>query len=535
MKPLRLLLVSLCVASIVTAPALLKAHTHTLGALLDPDLQCGLWWPGAFWSSLLSGENPFLRQELGWPEGQDTRLLLWNFGAQLSLLPTALLSPPLSLNLGALWLQVLNGMACGFLGFRASRSQAGGVAGAVVGASSMHTWFESASGRPEQGLIAPIALYFGAWIGLRRSPGDKKEILLASVSLALAGAVYWFQAYFLVVLTPLLALRRDRTSLRDMLLVGVGSLILVMPFLLPLLPVLTEPGNPLQLTTAAHDPFAQGLRGSLHWPGSYLGGLAMGRDLGSQLTVLALPVAALAFVHGERRSAAALVLAALFGAGHTLSDGNAEAILVGGRQVLMPSVLIDWLPGWNRFWWPYRWLSVAGVALVAALSPVLTTWRRVLPFIVLVLAEALWWARGIDDRLHPVLVPDEMRALAQREGVHPIVVYPLAETDNGMIGLIPFLGQPIDGGLAWNAGEDMRSAQWEKRSRETGLFQSLRSIREGSEYVPATPMNDTAGFEYVLVVKPLVHDPGQLEELDGMLPLVAEESLWRLYAIPQVP
>ena len=88
---LALAVLALALAALATFPAILQTATH-VGAPIDhPDTTVGIWWPTVVAESLVAGESPFFCSQLNWPEGQDTRLVLWSFTLEALFLPVALL------------------------------------------------------------------------------------------------------------------------------------------------------------------------------------------------------------------------------------------------------------------------------------------------------------------------------------------------------------------------------------------------------------------------------------------------------------
>ena len=202
-------------------------HDHLIVDIDHADVQSTLWWFPAFAEAILDGRSPFLRSELAWPVGQDTRLLIWNYALALILLPVTLLidAPITRMNVSGLLIMGLNGLAAGLVGERLG-GKTGSWAAMIFAAGSFYAFQEAGTGRMEQGFWAPIVVYLYALVSIRQTPGSRRSCLLGAAALALTGAVYWFYAYFLVVLTVgaaavLLAMRRlTWQGLRDLALVA---------------------------------------------------------------------------------------------------------------------------------------------------------------------------------------------------------------------------------------------------------------------------------------------------------------------------
>ena len=453
--------------------------THLYMPLMDPDVQCGLWWPDAFVGSVLALEDPFFRPELAWPVGQDVRLLIWNFFLQILFFPVyALLDPVSSLNVVALLVAVLNGLACGWAGWKATEDRQGALAALLVGAGTLFGFFECLNGRPEQGFWAPLVIYAGAWFGVLR--GERRMAWVAGAALAIAGATYWFYAIFgLLGTLPLAAWMLWRRRWRPLVEAGVASLIVVLPFLLPVALGLGAEDSAYTVLRDTMDTTAQQTRASLAFPNELFGALLQGSGAPStQLPLVVLPSALLGLFFRDCRALALGALAfAVLALGPMLVDG--QSVPFADRELWLPHVLLNELPGFTRFWWPYRWIApaLALTALVVARlvrrAPSWTIW--VVVAVVLVDAKAILKRSGAS--LHAAEVPASVLALAEREEVVPVAAYPPRVVENGLVGLQPFHRQPIDAGLAWNETPELRGG-WEERA-EGALIGGLSMLQAG--------------------------------------------------------
>lgn len=508
-------LLALLIPVLVSWPAVTVAADHVLSRPTDPDLGCGLWWPEAFARSLGHANNPFFRPELSWPEGQDTRLLLWNFLPQVLMLPLVALGRPLALNASALMWASLNGLACCWLGWTVSRSRLGAAVALVAGASALYGFFEGASGRPEQALFAPVALYIGAWVQLneRSSTG---RLAFAGLALALAGATYWFYAYFLILMSPLLA-----RSLRSLVVVGAFSALFVVPFLLPVGCALAEGGGAYSAMLDSGDgATVRAVHASIGadaWLGVFGPPL---RDLGGRFSVLMLPAVIFGLWRRRWRLALLAGLAVLLGMGPLLRlDAG-----TGDASITLPMAWLAHLPGWERFWWPYRWLGVA-IPAFAALAAMLPrrTWQAAL------LGSALLLEAGIGLRglvWSPYPSPPAVQG--------PAVLVPLGATSNALVGLLP-TGTRVDAGLAFSAGPQVRGEAWEQRRVESPLMRALDTVSEGGRAPRLSDEELTRdGFRSVVVQRALV-SPRALVQLERLLGEPEVDGLIVVYRLPEPP
>ncbi len=525
------LAIALALAIGWTWPLAPNLDDHLIGKAFDPDMQCGLWWPRAVASSLLALEDPFVRPELNWPTGQDVRMLVWNIGAQVLMLPIhALARPVAALNLATFAALLLNGLACGWAGWKATRDEAASVVAVAVGVCSAYAFWESGSGRPEQGLWAPIGVYLGAMIWLREEPGHRGALGLAAASLAMAGAVYWFYACFLGLATLAWALPRLREPRRVLEFVGIGALatVLVLPFLAPILVGFSQPDNAYGTMLETLDPVRQKMAGSLELPNALI--LGKTQDPARKVPLLLIPAALVALRWRSLRSPAAWTLLALLMALGPVAVGyRGTPLVVAGEPLELPAGLLEWLPGYERFWWPYRWLGVAlpGLAVVlAGLVARLPRWRWPvavgLSLGLAVEARVAWDNQGLTrERLVPVEMPRAFALMRRMEGDHPVLVYPLARLPNNMVVFQVWHDQPVDGGLAWDVGPELRGPEWEERASTIGLHRGLIQLQNGQ---PVTAdFGDTGGFHYVLAdvgrapggMAPLHKHLGKPEWTDG--------------------
>ena len=522
-------------------PLPLHLDTHVLHPSMDPDVQCGLWWPRAFTDSVLAGQDPFFRPELAWPEGQDVRLLIWNFWLQILLFPIyATLDPVTGMNVAALLGVVAAGVCGAAAAWWATERKDAALAGLIVGTLSIYGLFESAAGRPEQGWWAPMALYFGALLRLNRHPGDKKALLIAAASMAVAGATYWFYAIFLGVGTVawtawrLASRELDRQRFLDLIKVAVGSVVLVLPFVLPLASALSQADSDYAVMRDTMDTVGQQARAAIEFPMALTGSLSGGvRNPATALPAWSLPILIAGLFFKDSRG---LALVGLLGASLCLGPHLVDSMGVPfrDRTIPMPHALLNHLPGFGRFWWPYRWIALV-LAVCAPIAGMLAARFRnptapLVAFALIALVDAKLLHRSSTLGIHEVDVPTSLAQLADEPMSQPVLAWPLGTAENGMVGLVPFHRQPIDGGLAWNESSGLRSAAWSARLDEAPLFIGLNEIQtQGSTSQVLDESSDLAGFRWVVVFLP---DEIQVANLSRWLGEPTERSgtfaIWKL-------
>ena len=502
MKPWAALaaLAALGLAVVVAAswPLVLVHDTHLLGRLADPDLGAGLWWTHTFVDCVLELRNPFSRTELNWPFGQDLRLLMWNIGLQALLFPIhAVLEPVAALNASAVAIATANGVACGWAAWQLTRDRWGAAAAVVVAAASQYALWEAAVGRTEQGFWAPLAIWLGAMLWFRDG-GGRKAIVVAGLGLGLAGACYWFHAWFGVLATVVLLVAWRKA---DILGVFGVSLVVVLPSLALIAPAFFEDGNAYGLMMDRLDPLAQKMAGSLEFPGAFVHGKT--GDPARKVPLLLIPVAVVGLFFKRLRTPAIVVLVALLLAlGPILVGARGFPVMWGDARWRLPAGFMDWLPGHARFWWPYRWLGLALPAFAICTGGLVAKLPRlrvvaVAGLALVSIADAQLGLRngrqGEDVWLH-AMAP----VFPELDG--PIVVWPVGEVPNDLIGYAAFHRQPQAGGIAWDMAPAIRGDAYEQRRRELALFRALdqASMRHGT----VEDWSDSGGFRYVLAVRP---------------------------------
>ncbi len=517
---------ALALSIVATWPSANYLATRVYKGLYTVDANGGLWWPHAFVHSLLRGEYPFWARSLVWPDGQDVTPMIWNYGVALLFSPVYLLADPiLAANLVAFGIMVLNGLAAGWAARVVTGSRRAGVAALIVGATSPYAWIEAGSGRQDQALWAPVAIYLACLVLVARRREGRRWIFAAAASLAAAGAIYWFYAYFLVLVTLVAACivvvtrRQDVRFVKDLAWVGGGAFVLVLPFLAPVL--LSFARSPdIYYRIAEHVPGTthQQVAFSLA-PSCFSGVLGLGRHDGNlQASLLLVPASLWAAIRG-RGAIRALGLVALAAAclacGPYLAGGDGAPIEVAGRWVALPMRWLGALPGFDRFWWPYRWLAVAlpafavsvgwGVSRVGRTGWVMAALAG---FLVVEAAVVLRLDPGRTNSLWPAQrVPEVFEELAKQPWPAPILLAPMGMPAIRNTVWQAFLGQPIDMGLDWHI-PGLVTEGWRQRRREVPLLAAIDRAMSGVAERRRVRWSPEAagGFHYVLLA--VSDDPG---------------------------
>jgi len=504
-----------------TWPVPVLMHDHLLTDIDHADVQGALWWFPSFAEAIREGRSPFLATELAWPVGQDTRLLLWNYALALLLLPVTLLvdAPVTRLNLSVLLISGSNGVVAAVLGKRLG-GWVGASAAMIVAAGSYFAFQEGGSGRLEQALWAPIMVYLWALWRLRQTPGSPRLRLLAAASLALCGAVYWFYAYFLVVLTLtsaavwLLSRRLSRTGLADLVVVGLGALLFASPFLLPiLLGQLSAPAFFSQMSSSAGSALYAQIGSSLLVPDGFVGPALASTDRATTpAPLLMVPLCLAAMLSPRFRLLGALgVVSSLLAAGPVLMHAPGQPILLGENRLLLPHRLLDILPGFSRLWWPYRWqaigLAAASLSAAGLIGCLRRGWLALPPLAAWTILEGhaalhgSFFSQGSRVPMLQATVPEVFVSIGEQAGTHPVLGFPTDSLANGMMGFIAWHGQPISGGMAWSRAE-VHSDASRQRDADVLLIAALQSLETTGRFprLPE-PLTDTdaGGFHYLVL------------------------------------
>lgn len=480
-----------CVAA--TWPAALSLPTHSFVPLGYADVQAGLWWPRQVGDALLAGKNPFFVEGFFWPEGQDVTLLVWNVLAELVIWPLWQVLPPnVALNVAALVAATLNGVASAAAARRLGADRPGELAAAALGGLSHFAFIEMVNGRIEQAFWAPVALYLAELVAPDRRP------LRAGVWLGLAAAVYWFYGYFLLLVTlGWLAGVRSRAALVDVVKLGATSAGVAAPFFAPVA-LAALGGAP---TRAGDDVMRAQAAASVSFPNGVFWPLGVDAAFSAMAWPLWLvPVAGWALLRGRgavRALGAVALGAALLSLGPALVGPRGDA--VGGTTWWLPHAAIDVLPGMKRFWWVYRWLTVALPAAMLAAVLLLRGRRAALVALVLVagLETGALLRGGSLARPLPrqgVRPPPAVDTVAAAAEVAPVLVLPKGDVRAIHVGWQAWFRQPSDLGLGAHL-PGVAPAGYLERNAQTALGRVIAGGEPPATWTPA----DTGGFRWVLL------------------------------------
>jgi hypothetical protein len=508
-------------AAVIAAswPAALRLDSHISSDPKFADAQVGLWWPGQVARALIHADNPFLATDLVWPDGQDLTLLVWNLLAQVAVAPLWwFANPAMALNLSGWAIGVMNGVACAWAVRRLDGRDDAALAAAVVGAASHYAWAETGFGRLDQALWAPVAVFLAELAARDLRP------VRAGVALGLAGAVYWFYAYFLVIiLAGWAAAQRSRTAVGSALQLGVVAGLVAMPFLAPVgWAAWTARDSARAVAGSVGEGWLNMQRaastrvpGDTFWPlGSHPGMPSC------RMPLLLLPTALAALLAGRRTLGAAILFAGLCAAGPMLTGGDTEPVRVLGGVVWMPQLLVDALPGMRRFWWCYRWLGVAIPAFILAASLLAGRWRQG-PVLLggWAVLETILLMRGgwpaTESTLYLARPDPVLEAIARVPGPAPVVQVPSEGLLNASVGWQAWFRQPVDGGIVWQI-PSARTKAWNKRQSSVPLLAAL-SGREPAPHAAgeAWTSAEAGGFHYVALYggTPSPRDEARLDAL----------------------
>ncbi len=512
-------LVAVALSLVATWPSVRYLTTRLYKGLYSIDANGGIWWPHAFVRSLLRGEYPFHARSLVWPEGQDVTLLIWNYGVALLFSPIYLLADPiLAANLVALGIVVLNGLASAWAARVLTGSRSAGWAALVVGATVPFAWIEAGSGRQDQALWAPMALYLGAMLPLLEGRKERKWVVVSAAALAAAGAVYWFYAYFLILWT-LAAVgiqwvrgRIERELLVRLAAVAAGALVLMLPFLVPVvIAYLRSPHVFEHIAGHVAHPLLLQAEFSLS-PTSFVGIFGPGRHDGNlHVSALLLPVALWAAVKGRsgvRACALTALGAAVLACGPFMVGPDGVPVTVGGNWLALPMSALNLLPGFQRFWWPYRWMALAIPAMAVCVGWVVDRFQRrmaaTLVLAVFLVVESLWILRlnpGVEGSLWPdQRVPAVFSEIAELPWPAPILHVPLGRAALRETVWQAFHHQPIDTGLDWHLPGQVPDTFLTRRE-QVPLIAALEGgvSRGGGAGRRTWTREEAGGFHYVLL------------------------------------
>lgn len=375
------LLCALALGLVVLGPTLADPSEWLAGAATVDTY--GTWW-FQWWvaDAVARGVSPFQADVLFFPWGKD---ILTHTGGNLldvaALLPVRfVLGPAAAWNTLVFAAVATNALAAGAW----ARRLGGGLAAVLLAQVlvGLHPFAlnELAHGRPTQAILAPLllalaygdeAMRTGAWRDTARSAG----------MLALAGWIYWYAASFGALALCLLALfpsgegRSFGARLRVLVGVGVGSLLLSAPLVVPLVLALARgevPGLlPLDRWVAGVQDYTNAQGGGIQVATLAPSGVATlhsGRGVVAEGVVLGLVGVLLALAAPRRWIGVALLTVAIAVGPFPLDTRN--PVYLG---------LVAALPPYERLYWPVRAVAVLAavgvVGVVAALARVPAQWR----------------------------------------------------------------------------------------------------------------------------------------------------------------
>jgi hypothetical protein len=460
-----------------------------------PDLNVSMWLPSHL-LLFLSGESGLWQAaELQWPHGQRIDLLIWNMGIQVLQLPFyVLLEPITAFNLSLVAMGAANGAAGFVLGRRIGGVPGGVVAGAVL-LFSPYAWNEFAQGRAEQGLLAWMALTLSALLALRTNP-SRAAALQAGALWAVTGICYWFYAYFVLIAVVMLGavalVRRRWGHLRALVITSATAAVAAGPLALPLLWRASAEGSVYQqtvtpevraMTRSMQSDTSLGLEGLL-WVAQvpmYL------RDV-LPITVLALLLASLA--SGAREKVAYLapiaVLGLVLAMGRVLQWAPGDPVLLGGMNLTMPFAgLQDMLPGFERLWWPYRWLSFFFVGAAGCAAALITAVPRKAQLAVaatlaacmlgeLRMAQAQTSGHLLWDTPTAVQIPDALRDIAEAPQTG-VLLLPYQGIFGNRLLWQAYFQQPTSAGLG-DIEDHLLSPAYREHIQATPVLRALQEL-----------------------------------------------------------
>jgi len=323
------------------------------------------WWA----SKTLAGEGAFNACPLVYfPEGQDLTGSVWNLVVLFLTAPLHWLTDPITAyNLSILAISFVNTLVFAVLGFRLG-GRSGGFIAAVMAASMPFAWVELFDGRPEQGFMAPAALY--AFSLLKLKEGQSGAVVWTGLSMAFAAVCYWFMAPMLAfAMLPLLGSKLKEGAIwMQLALAAMICLIACGPFLALIMPIVLGEGGARSMFDPGNAMFMR-ITNSVNPIGALL---SFTEDEYFQhcIPLAAVAGAVAAFRHAPARP---WIFTAIAGLVLSLGPAFLLAPLDAGSPAApphlpLPLALLDILPGFERFWWPYRALTITSVGIAGALA-----------------------------------------------------------------------------------------------------------------------------------------------------------------------
>jgi len=354
------------------------------------------WWTG---HSIGQGLNPFEGSWNYFPIGVDS-LAQYNLLDALLASPLfQLLNPVLAYNLTVVLFLTTTGLALTWLCRVAGASHFGArLAGAGIICSSFLA-YEISEGRLSQILLI---FWFGALSGVLQicqGKGTSRTVIWTGMLASATSLVYWYNGLFLGLAGLVLIATHRRSFPRKAWLQLLGAATVALLVCTPFLVVLIQEFESLPgVQGRAMEPWMAnldlargefGLANTIHrshwplwplWPEEHL--------LGKPVSITMMLLAAWTVF---KRSTGWITWTSLAVVGWVLTLGP-YLRLTGSEEttsIPLPYLLLyDWVPFFNRFWWPQRLelLFLTGLFVLAALhiEPIRKKWRP-LPWLILAL------------------------------------------------------------------------------------------------------------------------------------------------------
>jgi len=189
------------------------------------------------------------------------------------------------------------------------------------------------------------------------------------LSFALVASTYWFMAPLLVfaslpILVPML---RERTTAADL----IKALGLCAVALIPAA-IIVYPHISTELLSRSNPPEHQLLMragNSLLLP---FDSLSHRNPMGRALPIFGVGAIIWSLYKRDLRVWGLIGIGAVILAMGPVVQSGGQPVVVSGRLIPLPLAVLDLFPGFDRFWWPYRALPIAGCAAAAALAVIVS-------------------------------------------------------------------------------------------------------------------------------------------------------------------
>lgn len=335
-------------AALAVWPVLARPSTSFLCGWGHPDCLGNHWLLRWVAGQVAAGRSLLHNDAYYWPVG-DAPWLAGNGNEGFLYLPFELaLGWPLGANVYLVAILVLNGVAAYALARAVGATGASALPAATTGATLVYAMHELGAGRFSQVSVCWLAFFLASWIDLGRHGGRGRALRSAGL-LALASVQYWYYGLFGVMAGAiLLAWKRPRPV--DLAVFAGAYLVLVAPAAA----VYAQGWSAIPGTAEAAFPHPEAIGDSALPSVPFL--VRGGRFAGQALPFTTVALAGAGLVLGRDRLAwtlgAVVAWFVALAAGTALEHGP-----------------YTWVYGLaaplRRFWWPYRHVVVANLALVA--------------------------------------------------------------------------------------------------------------------------------------------------------------------------